>query len=79
MELLILGSDWYPVAHYPGRIIEVTGDVTESILRTNNRLYCQRLLGDPAAFMQGPSHRDEEDSFCALGLEPRRRRRKVNN
>jgi len=79
LELLILGSDWYPVAHYPGRIIEGTGDATESMLRTNNHLYYQRLLGDPAAFMQGPSYRDEEDAFRALGLEPKRRLRKVNN
>ena len=29
--------------------------------------------------MQGPSYRDEEDAFRALGLEPKRRLRKVNN
>ena len=51
LELLILGSDWYPMARYLGRITESVCDAVEGMLCTISCLYHQRLLGDRAAVM----------------------------
>lgn len=52
LELLTLGSDWYPMAHYLGRITEGVCDAAEFMLRTISCLSHQRLLGDRAAVIK---------------------------